>query len=61
MKGMRVYETLRLAEMDGFKFYDAPRGEQYYLVTRSKDPGRMPNQTRQEMALAKKGYAWDLK
>jgi hypothetical protein len=52
--GVQLYETLRLAEMDGFKFYDAPRGEDYYLVVRQKDRLARPNATRFEFAHSKK-------
>jgi hypothetical protein len=52
--GVRLYETLRLAEMDGFRFYDAPRGEDYYLVVRQKDGYARPFATRLEFAHSKK-------
>ncbi len=32
--GLRVYRTLREAEVEGFRFYDNPPGEDYYIVRR---------------------------
>ncbi len=32
--GIKVYRTLREAELEGFWFYDNPPGQEYYIVRR---------------------------
>jgi hypothetical protein len=39
ISGILCFKDLRTAEMAGFKFYDAPKGETYYVVT--NDTGKM--------------------
>ena len=53
-QGVRVYESLRAAEMDRFRFYDRQENSEFYLVRRAKDDAVRPNQTRFELALARK-------